>query len=55
LLVVKPNTTKAGTGRLIETFRSIHKFTAILGGTEEIIADLDVRQAMKKFPIGAPL
>ncbi|KAF1805868.1 acyl-CoA dehydrogenase/oxidase [Mucor lusitanicus] len=47
--------TKTGMGRQIETLQRTYKFTAILGGAEEIMADLGVRQAMKKFPIGARL
>lgn len=47
--------TKTGMGRQIETLQRTYKFTAILGGAEEIMADLGVRQAMKKFPNGARL
>ncbi|KAI8984311.1 acyl-CoA dehydrogenase/oxidase [Mycotypha africana] len=47
--------TKSGMGRHIETLQRTYKFTAILGGAEEIMADLGVRQAMKKFPTGARL
>ncbi|OZJ03889.1 hypothetical protein BZG36_03959 [Bifiguratus adelaidae] len=42
--------TKTGMGRLIEQFQRTNKFGAILGGSEEIMADLGVRQAMKDFP-----
>ncbi|PYI32008.1 acyl-CoA dehydrogenase NM domain-like protein [Aspergillus indologenus CBS 114.80] len=42
--------TQTGMGRVIEMFHRTYKFDAILGGTEEILADLGVRQAMKKFP-----
>lgn len=42
--------TQTGMGRVIEMFHRTVKFDAILGGTEEILADLGVRQAMKDFP-----
>ncbi len=42
--------TQTGMGRNIEMFHRTYKFDAILGGTEEILADLGVRQAMKNFP-----
>ncbi|CAN9124821.1 unnamed protein product [Alternaria alternata] len=42
--------TQGGMGRVIEQFHRTYKFDAILGGTEEILGDLGVRQAMKDFP-----
>ncbi|CCX06108.1 acyl-CoA dehydrogenase/oxidase [Pyronema domesticum] len=39
--------TKGGMGRVIENFNRTYKFDAILGGSEEILADLAVRQAIK--------
>ncbi|KAI8920675.1 acyl-CoA dehydrogenase [Entophlyctis helioformis] len=42
--------TKTGMGRVIEAFQRTYKFGAILGGSEEIMADLGVRQAMKGMP-----
>lgn len=42
--------TQGGMGRVVEEFHRTYKFDAILGGTEEILADLGVRQAMKGFP-----
>ncbi len=42
--------TKTGMGRVIEMFHRTYKFDAILGGAEEILGDLGVREAMKKFP-----
>ncbi|EAW06765.1 acyl-CoA dehydrogenase family protein [Aspergillus clavatus NRRL 1] len=42
--------TQTGMGKVIEMFHRTYKFDAILGGTEEILADLGVRQAFKKFP-----
>ncbi|KAI8894039.1 acyl-CoA dehydrogenase/oxidase [Globomyces pollinis-pini] len=42
--------TKTGMGRMIEGFQRTYKFAAILGGSEEIMADLGIRQAMRNFP-----
>ncbi|KAF2258527.1 acyl-CoA dehydrogenase family protein [Lojkania enalia] len=42
--------TQTGMGRVVEQFHRTYKFDAILGGTEEILADLGVRQAVKNFP-----
>lgn len=42
--------TQTGMGKAIEMFNRTYKFDAILGGTEEILADLGVRQAFKRFP-----
>ncbi|KAL5120328.1 hypothetical protein ACEQ8H_001618 [Pleosporales sp. CAS-2024a] len=42
--------TQSGMGRVVEEFHRTYKFDAILGGTEEILADLGVRQAYKNFP-----
>ncbi|KAJ3277203.1 hypothetical protein HDV01_000255 [Terramyces sp. JEL0728] len=42
--------TKTGMGRIIESFQRTYKFQAILGGSEEILADLGIRQAMRSFP-----
>lgn len=42
--------TQGGMGRVAESFHRTYKFDAILGGTEEILADLGVRQAMKNMP-----
>lgn len=39
--------TKGGMGRVIESFQRTYKFDAILGGSEEILADLAVRMAVK--------
>ncbi|KAG0171553.1 hypothetical protein DFQ28_000810 [Apophysomyces sp. BC1034] len=47
--------TKGAMGRNVEAFQRTYKFGAILGGSEEIMADLGIRQAMKDFPIGARL
>ena len=42
--------TRTGMGRVIEGFNRAHKFSAILGGSEEVMADLGTRQVMKQFP-----
>jgi alkylation response protein AidB-like acyl-CoA dehydrogenase len=42
--------TKTGMGRAIEAFQRTFKFAAILGGSEEIMADLGIRMATKNFP-----
>ncbi|KAI8912678.1 acyl-CoA dehydrogenase/oxidase [Gorgonomyces haynaldii] len=42
--------TKTGMGSVIEGFARTYKFDAILGGSEEILADLGIRQAVKNFP-----
>lgn len=43
--------TQSGMGKFVEMFHRTYKFDAILGGTEEILADLGVRQAMKQMPM----
>ncbi|KAK4539406.1 hypothetical protein LTR36_010969 [Oleoguttula mirabilis] len=42
--------TQSGMGRVVEMFHRTYKFDAILGGAEEVLADLGVRQAMKFMP-----
>ncbi|CAG8957967.1 hypothetical protein HYFRA_00000310 [Hymenoscyphus fraxineus] len=42
--------TRTGMGSTIEMFHRTYKFDAILGGAEEILGDLGVRQAMKNMP-----
>ncbi|KAF1988319.1 acyl-CoA dehydrogenase NM domain-like protein [Aulographum hederae CBS 113979] len=42
--------TQTGMGRVVEMFHRTYKFDAILGGAEEILADLGVRQALKSMP-----
>ncbi|KAJ9156540.1 Acyl-CoA dehydrogenase [Pleurostoma richardsiae] len=42
--------TQSGMGRVIENFNRTYKFDAILGGAEEVLGDLGVRQAMKYMP-----
>ncbi|EOO01909.1 putative acyl- dehydrogenase protein [Phaeoacremonium minimum UCRPA7] len=42
--------TQTGMGRVVENFQRTYKFDAILGGAEEVLGDLGVRQAMKFMP-----
>ncbi|TFK72902.1 peroxisomal acyl-CoA-dehydrogenase [Pluteus cervinus] len=42
--------TKTGMGRFIEHYHTTIGFDSILGGTEDILGDLGVRQAMKQMP-----
>ncbi|SAM08681.1 hypothetical protein [Absidia glauca] len=42
--------TKTGMGKNVEAFHRTYKFAAILGGSEEIMADLGINQAMRIFP-----
>jgi alkylation response protein AidB-like acyl-CoA dehydrogenase len=42
--------TQTGMGRVIEMFNRTYKFDAILGGAEEVLGDLGVRQAVKNMP-----
>jgi alkylation response protein AidB-like acyl-CoA dehydrogenase len=42
--------TQTGMGRFIEMFNRTYKFDAILGGSEEVLADLGARQAIKQMP-----
>lgn len=42
--------TQSGMGRNVENFNRGYKFDAILGGAEEVLGDLGVRQAMKFMP-----
>jgi hypothetical protein len=37
-------------GTIVEKFQRTYKFQAILGGSEEILADLGIRQAMRSMP-----
>ncbi|KAJ5054055.1 uncharacterized protein L3040_000339 [Drepanopeziza brunnea f. sp. 'multigermtubi'] len=42
--------TQTGMGKTIEMFHRTYKFDAILGGAEEVLGDLGVRQAIKNMP-----
>lgn len=41
--------TRTGMGSQVERFQRVFKFQSILGGSEEIMADLGIRQAMKHW------
>lgn len=47
--------TATGMGKGIERFQRSYKFGSILGGSEEIMADLGIKMAMKKYPANARL
>jgi len=47
--------TASGMGRNVEIMQRTYKFASILGGSEEIMADLGVRQALQSFPVDAKL
>lgn len=47
--------TRSGMGVMVEKFQRSQKMQAILGGSEEILADFAMRQAMKAFPPEAHL
>lgn len=46
---------RSGMGQVIERLARAQKFPAILGGSEEIMADLGIKQAFKAFPANARL
>ncbi|KAA1465947.1 acyl-CoA dehydrogenase [Dentipellis sp. KUC8613] len=47
--------TKTGMGRVIENYHRTSPYDAILGGAEDVLGDLGVRQALKKMPKTARL
>ncbi|PCH42294.1 acyl-CoA dehydrogenase [Wolfiporia cocos MD-104 SS10] len=47
--------TKTGMGRVIEHYHRTVTFDALLGGAEDVLGDLGVRQAIKNMPKGARL
>jgi alkylation response protein AidB-like acyl-CoA dehydrogenase len=47
--------TNTGMGRIVETFHRVYKVPSVYGGSEEIMADLAVRQAIKAYPAQAKL
>jgi len=47
--------TCTGMGKLIERYRRAVSFDALLGGTEDVLGDLGVRQALRKMPIQVKL
>lgn len=42
--------TQAGMGRFIEHYHRVVPFDALLGGAEDVLADLGVRQAIRSMP-----
>lgn len=47
--------TAGGMGRVVETFSRVYKIPSVYGGSEEIMADLAVREAIKRYPQQARL
>jgi alkylation response protein AidB-like acyl-CoA dehydrogenase len=47
--------TASGMGKNVEIIQRTYKFASVLGGSEEIMADLGVRQALLHFPPNAKL
>jgi len=47
--------TKTGMGRMIEHYHRTVPFDAVLGGAEDVLGDLGVRQALRKMPKDARL
>ncbi|KAF9468151.1 acyl-CoA dehydrogenase/oxidase [Collybia nuda] len=47
--------TKTGMGRFIEHYHRTVPFDAVLGGAEDVLGDLGVRQALRKMPKNARL
>ncbi|OBZ71855.1 putative medium-chain specific acyl-CoA dehydrogenase, mitochondrial [Grifola frondosa] len=47
--------TASGMGKLIENYHRTSPYDAILGGAEDVLGDLGVRQAIKKMPQNARL
>lgn len=47
--------TNSGMGAKVEGFKNYAKYGAVYGGSEEIMADLAIRQALRNFPQNAKL
>jgi len=47
--------TRTGMGAKVEGFKNYVKYAAVYGGSEEIMADLSVKQALKAYPPSAKL
>ncbi|KAI0253049.1 acyl-CoA dehydrogenase [Lactifluus subvellereus] len=47
--------TQSGMGKLIENYHRTSPYDAILGGAEDVMGDLGVRQALRKMPTNARL
>lgn len=44
--------TRTGMGNRVEGFKNYAKYCAVYGGSEEIMANLAIKQALKTFPVG---
>jgi hypothetical protein len=42
-------------GQIIERMNKSRKYTAIYGGSEEIMADMAIKMAIKEYPLHARL
>lgn len=47
--------TRTGMGAKVEGFKNYTKYAAVYGGSEEIMAELTIKQSMKSFPMSAKL
>ena len=47
--------TQSGMGARVQDFKTFIKFAAVYGGSEEIMADLAIKQAIKAYPQHAKL
>jgi alkylation response protein AidB-like acyl-CoA dehydrogenase len=47
--------TRTGMGAKVEGFKNYVKYAAVYGGSEEIMADLAIKQALKNYPADAKL
>jgi len=47
--------TRTGMGAKVESFKNFTKYVAVYGGSEEIMADLSIKQALKAYPAQAKL
>ncbi|KAH9251794.1 hypothetical protein BASA81_010237 [Batrachochytrium salamandrivorans] len=47
--------TQSGMGKMTEQFNRTYKFAAILGGSEDVLADAGIRMSIKDFPTNAKL
>ena len=47
--------TRTGMGQYVEKFQKSFKFASIYGGSEEIMADLGIKQALRFMPKNAKL
>jgi len=47
--------TRTGMGANVEGFKNFCKYAAVYGGSEEIMADLAMKQALKGYPVDSKL